>query len=111
MSKNHAAAVEYPPLIGLFDTHSHPLDGRFDSDREELFERMRQTQMISVCVGADMPSSAEAVELARREQIFYASVGVHPHDAKDFTDADIPVLTKWLQFRQFFGALQAGVHL
>ena len=88
--------VEYPPLIGLFDTHSHPCDNRFDSDREEVFARMRQTEMISVCVGADMPSSAEAVELAKKEPMFYASVGVHPHDAKDFTDADIPVLTNWL---------------
>ena len=94
--------VEYPPLIGLFDTHSHPLDGRFDSDREELFERMRQTQMISVCVGADMPSSAEAVELARREPMFYASVGVHPHDAKDFTEADVPVLTKWIGLDYYY---------
>ncbi|MFR5795815.1 MAG: TatD family hydrolase [Christensenellales bacterium] len=26
----------------------------------------------------------------------YAAVGVHPHDAKDFTEADIPQLTRWL---------------
>ena len=57
---------DYPPLIGLFDTHSHPNDGRFDSDREDVFAHMRETQMISVCVGADMASSREAVELARR---------------------------------------------
>ena len=61
---------EYPPLIGLFDTHSHPNDGRFDADREDVFARMRETQMISVCVGADMASSAESVELARREPMF-----------------------------------------
>ena len=87
---------DYPPLIGLFDTHSHPNDHRFDDDREEMFARMRESNMLSVCVGADMASSAEAVELARVEPMFYASVGVHPHDAKDFTDEDIPVLTKWL---------------
>lgn len=94
MSKQVLA--EYPPLIGLFDTHSHPNDGRFDEDREDVFARMRQTEMISVCVGADMASSRESVELAKREPMYYASVGVHPHDAKDFTEADIPVLTDWL---------------
>ena len=57
---------EYPPLIGLFDTHSHPNDGRFDADRQDVFARMRETQMISVCVGADMASSREAVELAKK---------------------------------------------
>ncbi len=88
--------VEYPPLMGLFDTHSHPTDGRFDDDREEMLARMRETGMLSVCVGADMASSAAAVEMARREAMYYASVGVHPHDAKDFTEADVPVLTRWL---------------
>lgn len=88
--------VEYPPLMGLFDTHSHPTDGRFDDDREEMLARMRETGMLSVCVGADMASSAAAVEMAHREAMYYASVGVHPHDAKDFTEADVPVLTHWL---------------
>lgn len=88
--------VEYPPLMGLFDTHSHPTDGRFDDDREEMLARMRETGMLSVCVGADMASSAAAVEVARSEAMYYASVGVHPHDAKDFTEADVPVLTRWL---------------
>ena len=96
MSKRKEEILDLLPLVGLFDTHSHPNDGRFDADREDVFERMRQGKMISVCVGADMASSAEAVELAKHEPMFYASVGVHPHDAKDFTDADIPVLTKWL---------------
>ena len=61
---------DYPPLIGLFDTHSHPNDHRFDDDREEMFARMRESNMLSVCVGADMPSSAEAVELAKAEPMF-----------------------------------------
>ena len=87
---------EFPPLIGLFDTHSHPTDGRFDTDRQEVFARMRETEMITVCVGADMASSEESVVLAKQEPMIYASVGVHPHDAKDFTDHDIPVLTRWL---------------
>ena len=52
--------------------------------------------MLCVCVGADMASSAQSLELARRVPGMYASVGVHPHDAKDFTEADIPVLTNWL---------------
>ena len=88
MSKQVLA--DYPPLIGLFDTHSHPNDSRFDEDREDVFARMRQTEMISVCVGADMASSRESVELAKREPMYYASVGVHPHDAKEFTEADVP---------------------
>lgn len=97
MSKHHSTIpIEAPSLSGLFDTHAHPNAERFDSDREEMLGRMRQGNMLCVCVGADMPSSAASVELARREPMIYAAVGVHPHDAKDFREEDIPVLTRWL---------------
>lgn len=96
MSKHHHIDVEPPKLFGLFDTHAHPTDNRFDSDREELLASMKETGMLCVCVGADMESSAQSLELARLVEGMYASVGVHPHDAKDFTEADVPVLTRWL---------------
>lgn len=88
--------VEIPALHGLFDTHAHPNDHRFDDDREDVLADMAQKAMFCVCVGADMASSAESLELARRVPNMYASVGVHPHDAKDFSESDVPVLTKWL---------------
>lgn len=43
-----------------------------------------------------MASSAEVVALARRYDFLYAAVGVHPHDAKAFSEADVPQLTRWL---------------
>ena len=85
-----------PELTGLFDTHAHPTDNRFDADREELLASMQETGMLCVCVGADMASIAESLELANRTRGMYASVGVHPHDAKDFSEADVPILTRWL---------------
>ncbi|MBQ2990842.1 MAG: TatD family hydrolase [Clostridia bacterium] len=97
MSKHREVVIpDLPPLIGLFDTHAHPNDARFDADRDDVFERMRQGNMLCVCAGADMASSAAAVELAKSNPMFYASVGVHPHDAKEFSESDVPVLTKWL---------------
>lgn len=77
-------------LIGLFDTHAHPTDERFDEDRTEVLARMRQADMLCMCVGADMASSAQSVALANENENIYAAVGVHPHDAKKFTEANVP---------------------
>jgi len=97
MGKDIAQALaEYPPLIGLFDTHSHLNDKRFESDLDTVLNRMREYRMLTVCVGADMDSSRESVQYANEYDFVYASVGVHPHDAKEFTEADIPQLTRWL---------------
>ena len=83
-------------LIGLFDTHAHPTDERFDEDRAEVLSRMRQAGMLCMCVGADMASSAQSVTLANENDNIYAAVGVHPHDAKRVTEADVPQLIRWL---------------
>lgn len=83
-------------LIGLFDTHAHPNDERFAEDREALLSRIRSEMGLCMAIGADMKSSAECVALAREVPNIYAAVGVHPHDAKAFTEADVPQLTQWL---------------
>ena len=84
-----------PELHGLFDTHAHLNDPRFDEDREAVLEKMQALGMLNICVGADMESSRTGIELAERTPGLYASVGVHPHDAKDFRKADIPQLREW----------------
>lgn len=86
-------------LTPLFDTHAHLNDGRFtfDGGQEALIAALRPAGVqLCTCVGADMASSAEVVELARRYDFLYAAVGVHPHDAKAFSEADVQKLTRWL---------------
>ena len=72
-------------LIGLFDTHAHPADERFNEDREQVLARMREAGMLCMCVGADMASSAQSVALANENENIYAAVGVHPHRADSMT--------------------------
>ena len=73
----------------LFDTHAHLDDSRFDSDRDELIEKIHN-EGISLIVnpGADIDSSKRAIDLAARYDFIYATVGVHPHDAKDLKEED-----------------------
>lgn len=92
-------------LSGLFDTHMHLTDERFHEDRLEVLTRMHDAKMMCVCVGADMTSSAQSIELAHCEENIYAAVGVHPHDAKTFTDADAVQLEKWLKTEEKVCAL------
>ena len=73
----------------LIDTHCHFNHARFADDMPEAIERARQvgvTQMI--VVGADREGSEQAVVIA--EEIgdgVFATIGVHPHDAKDWDAA------------------------
>ena len=77
--------MEQDTLIGLFDTHAHPTDDRFDEDRAEVLARMRAGDMLCMCVGSDMASSEQSLKLARENEQIYAAVGVHPHRADSMT--------------------------
>lgn len=71
----------------LFDTHAHLVDEKFDDDREETIIKAFESGISLIMVpGADLESSARAVELSERYEGIYASVGVHPHDAQSMDE-------------------------
>lgn len=72
------------------DSHCH-IDGeQFDNDRDEVVERASAAGVKAMLnVGTGDPHSGEiqrAVAIAERYQNVFASVGVHPHDAKLYDD-------------------------
>jgi len=69
----------------LIDTHAHLDDRAFDKDRAALIARLYADGIGIITVGASLDSSREAVRLAGRHRSIWATVGVHPHDAKYVT--------------------------
>jgi len=75
----------------LIDSHCH-IDGeQFDDDRDEVVERAREAGVGAMLnIGTGDPHSDDfrrAVAVAEKYENVYASVGVHPHDAKLYNDA------------------------
>jgi TatD DNase family protein len=71
----------------LIDTHVHLLSRQFDRDREDVIKRaFKAGNEFLVEIGTDLASSERAVELTKSFDRIYASVGVHPHDAKTVDD-------------------------
>jgi TatD DNase family protein len=66
------------------DSHCH-LDSReFDADRDAVIERALQagvSRMVAVGTGEGPPDLEAGVRIADRHEAFFATVGVHPHDA------------------------------
>ena len=82
----------------LFDSHAHINDERFDEDREEVIQHLRDSGVdLVVNPGADMPSSRSAVELANEVDFIYAAVGVHPHEVEEMTEDDINELREMVK--------------
>lgn len=74
----------------LVDSHCH-IDGEaFDNDRDDVVQRAREAGIGAMLnVGTGDPKSNDfrkAVAVAEKYQDVFASVGVHPHDAKLYDD-------------------------
>ena len=68
----------------IFDTHAHYDDERFDADRDELLESIhREGVEYIMTIGADLPTSYAARELAERYDFVYFAAGIHPEQAGD----------------------------
>ncbi len=74
----------------LVDTHCH-LGTVGEEALESLFENAKKcgvTKMITIGAGEGIESAKKAISLADRFENVWASIGIHPHDAGDWTSLE-----------------------
>jgi TatD DNase family protein len=70
------------------DTHCHLTAKVFEEDRVQVVERAIQNGIRWILVpGMDLESSRHAVALAEEFPNVYAAVGIHPHNADDWSES------------------------
>ncbi len=77
-------------LNGIFDTHAHYDDAAFDSDREEVLQKIFTSgvQWVLNC-GERVETSRNSMELAHKYQQFYFAAGIHPEHANEIGEDDL----------------------
>lgn len=79
----------------IVDSHCHLDSGVFDADRDEVIERAREAGvelMLAIGTGEGPPDLEAALRLADSYPEVYATVGVHPHDARKLDQAALESL-------------------
>ena len=67
--------------MGLFDSHSHLNDKKFDEDREEQIKKIRESGVSNfITAGYSVESSKKALEIAKKYDFIYTTAGVSPND-------------------------------
>jgi TatD DNase family protein len=80
---------------GLIDSHAHIQGKEYAGEAEAVISRAREAgvEKIIVVGGAgDLSSNQAAVALADCYENLYATVGMHPHDAKDVGEEELEKL-------------------
>ena len=71
-----------------FDIHSHLNFKDYQSDLDDVINRLKETETHTIVVGTDFESSAKGVDLAGRHPEIYACIGVHPTDKSESFEVD-----------------------
>jgi len=83
----------------ICDSHAHYDSRQFNVDRDKLLNSMPNVGCV-INVGCDIPSSKASIALAEKynddqalsKLQIYATVGVHPHEAKSLNDKSLQTL-------------------
>ena len=71
----------------FFDSHAHLDDRRFDDDRTQILEDLKNHGVgLVMNIGCDLTSSLASIRLAKAYPFIYAAVGSHPDDAEAVND-------------------------
>jgi TatD DNase family protein len=96
------------------DSHCHPENKRFDSDREEVFERAKAAGVNTILAigNGDGPGTGTfdcAIRLAEEHEGVYATVGIHPHEAALAKQADFDELVELAKHPKIVGWGEIGL--
>lgn len=77
----------------FIDSHAHLQWGSFDVDREQVIARAKDKQVNSIVnIGFDLEGSIKSIKLAETHQNLYATIGIHPNSANQFTKKSLTAL-------------------
>jgi TatD DNase family protein len=94
----------------LFDSHCHLEDKRFAGEVEATLTRMREAGVARcILAGSDVETSEQIAKLAAAHVNVYGVVGVHPHEAKSFTQDTLTRLAALLAQPRIVGVGEIGL--
>jgi TatD DNase family protein len=86
--------------VDLIDSHAHVDVSDFDGDRDEMLARARSAgvaTLLAIGNGPEVEKLGAAVPYADQHDWIYASIGIHPHEARHATEAHYTELDRLAQ--------------
>lgn len=94
------------------DSHCHLTADRFAEDRDDALARARAARvetMIAIGSGYGFAGNADAVALAEAHADVFATVGVHPHEASEWSEDALASLRAWTQHDRVVAVGECGL--
>ncbi len=98
--------------MSLIDSHCHLDSAEFDADRDEVIARALDAgvdHLVAIGTGKGPPDLETGIRVAEKYPSFYATVGVHPHDASKAGAADLARLEELVSHSKVIAVGEIGL--
>jgi TatD DNase family protein len=98
--------------VSLIDSHCHLDSSGFEADRDEVVARALEAgveHLVAIGTGSGPPDLEAGIRLADRYPSFYATVGIHPHDAAKASKPDFHRLAELLSHPKVIALGEIGL--
>ncbi|MBQ3048083.1 MAG: TatD family hydrolase [Clostridia bacterium] len=93
----------------IIDTHCHIYDQKLLEQQKEILDNLQQNDILAICSGDNIDNSIKCIELANTNKNVFATVGIHPHEAKTFNDDTIQQLKELVKNKKVVAIGEIGL--
>lgn len=94
----------------LIDSHTHLQVSQYNKDLDAVLKRAQDAGVTTILIiGIDLETSLSAITLADKHENLYATVGMHPHDAKKLTPDVLKTFRELLQHPKVIALGEIGL--
>jgi TatD DNase family protein len=92
------------------DTHAHLFYPNFDEDLDAVMQRAKDSGVDYIIVPAtDLETCSKVIELTEKYEMVYGTVGIHPHETKNWDNSLIPQIEEFAKSKKIVGVGEIGL--
>ena len=96
----------------MIDTHIHLNLRQYNDDLDQVVIRAKDAGVNKiVCVGMDYKTGIKALEISKKYNFIYPTIGIHPTSVKDMYEGEIDDIYKLLKQNDVVGVGECGIDL
>ena len=92
------------------DTHAHLFYPNFNGELDEVIQRAKDSGVDYIIVPAtDLETCGKVIKLTQKYEMIYSTVGIHPHDTKDWDQSFILKIEAFTRHEKIVGIGEIGL--
>ena len=93
----------------IIDSHCHIYDEKLKEIKNDILKNTLKNNQLCICNADSIKTSDLCIDLANKNENIYATIGIHPHEAKTFDEKSLTKLEEMSKFDKVVAIGEIGL--